>query len=104
MLSRLFALAQYLVPKYLMTAIVYRVARIRVRVVKDVLIRSFLRLYDVNLEEVRDIDLTDLIVLLNFVFSRGIPPAPPFETCDFSPAAVGADLVCREYDVCPAEK
>jgi phosphatidylserine decarboxylase len=53
MFSRLFALAQYLVPKYLMTALVYRVARIRVRAIKDVLIRGFLRLYDVDLEEVR---------------------------------------------------
>jgi len=53
MLSRLFVLLQYLLPKYLMTALVHRVARIRVRVVKNALIRGFMALYDVNTEEVR---------------------------------------------------
>ena len=53
MLSRLFALIQFLLPKYLMTAFVYRVARIRVRAIKDLLIRSFISIYDVDLEEVR---------------------------------------------------
>ena len=53
MTARLFALIQYLLPKYLMTALVYRVARIRIGSVKDTLIRGFLRLYDVNLDEVR---------------------------------------------------
>jgi phosphatidylserine decarboxylase len=53
MLTRLFAFTQYLLPKYLMTALVYRIARIRARAVKDMLIRGFLRLYDVNLDEVR---------------------------------------------------
>lgn len=53
MLSRLFALLQYLLPKYLMTALVYRVARIRMRPIKDALIRGFLAFYDVDLDEVR---------------------------------------------------
>lgn len=53
MLSRLFALLQYLLPKYLMTALIFRVARIRTTVIKDALIRGFLRLYDVNLDEIR---------------------------------------------------
>ena len=53
MLSRLFVLMQYLLPKYLLTALVYRLARVNVPTVKDALIRGFLKLYDVNLEEVR---------------------------------------------------
>jgi phosphatidylserine decarboxylase len=53
MLSRVFALLQYLLPKYLMTALIYRLARIRVVAIKDTLIRGFLRLYDVDLDEVR---------------------------------------------------
>ena len=35
MLRRLFAYSQYLLPKYWITAAVYRLARIRVRTVKD---------------------------------------------------------------------
>jgi phosphatidylserine decarboxylase len=53
MLSRLFVLMQYLLPKYLLTALVYRLARVNVPTVKDALIRGFLKLYDVNLDEVR---------------------------------------------------
>ena len=52
MLSRLFAYSQYLLPKYWLTAVVYRLARIRVPAVKDGLIRGFLKLYDVRLDEV----------------------------------------------------
>ncbi len=39
-------------PKRLVTALVYRLARIRVRAIKDLLIRSFLKIYTVNLDEV----------------------------------------------------
>jgi len=53
MLSRLFAYLQYLLPKYLLTSLVYRVARIRQPAVKNGLIGGFLRLYDVNIDEVR---------------------------------------------------
>jgi hypothetical protein len=53
MLSRLFVLMQYLLPKYLLTALVYRLARISIPSVKNALIRGFLRLYDVELDKVR---------------------------------------------------
>jgi phosphatidylserine decarboxylase len=53
MLSRLFALLQYLLPKHWLTAIVYWLARIRVPAVKNMLIRGFLKLFDVELEEVK---------------------------------------------------
>ncbi len=53
MLHRLFAYSQYLLPRYWMTATVYRLARVRARAVKDALIRGFLKLYDVRLDEVR---------------------------------------------------
>lgn len=52
MLSRLFVFLQYLVPKYWLTATVYRIARIRVPAVKNGLIRGFLKLYSVRLDEV----------------------------------------------------
>jgi phosphatidylserine decarboxylase len=53
MLSRLFAFFQYLLPKHWLTAAVYRLARIRVPAVKNALIRGFLKLFDVELEEVK---------------------------------------------------
>jgi phosphatidylserine decarboxylase len=53
MLSRLFVFLQYLLPKFLLTALVYRVARIRQPVIKNGLIRGFLKFYDVNLDEIR---------------------------------------------------
>jgi phosphatidylserine decarboxylase len=53
MLHRLFAYSQYLLPRYWMTATVYRLARVRAGAVKDALIRGFLKLYDVRLDEVR---------------------------------------------------
>ena len=54
MLSRLFVFMQYLLPKFWLTALVYRVARVPVPAVKNALIRGFLKLYDVDLDEVRD--------------------------------------------------
>lgn len=51
MLARAFVLLQYLLPRYWLTRIVYRVARIRWRPVKDLLISGFARLYRVDLDE-----------------------------------------------------
>ena len=52
MLARLFVLLQYLLPRHWLTATMYRIAHLRIPAVKDVLIRGFVRLYDVDLEEV----------------------------------------------------
>ncbi len=51
MAGRLFVLLQYLLPRYALTRLVYRIARIRWRPLKDALIRGFSRLYDINLDE-----------------------------------------------------
>ena len=48
----LFVLLQYLLPKYLMTAIVYRVARIRTPAIKDWLITRFVSVFKVETGEV----------------------------------------------------
>lgn len=49
--SQLFLLLQRLLPKRLLTALVYRLAHIRVPAIKDLLIRSFLKMYTVKLDE-----------------------------------------------------
>jgi phosphatidylserine decarboxylase len=53
MASRLFTLLQYLLPKHWLTAVVYRLARIRVPAVKNGLIRGFLKLFNVELDDVK---------------------------------------------------
>ena len=51
MAARAFVLLQFLLPRYLLTRVVHAVARLRLRLVKDCLIRSFARIYGVNLAE-----------------------------------------------------
>ena len=50
----LFVFLQYLLPKHLMTALVYRVARIKTPAVKNFLIEKFVWAFDVEVDEVRE--------------------------------------------------
>jgi phosphatidylserine decarboxylase len=52
-LPRLFVFLQYLLPRFWLTALVYRIARIRNPGVKDFLIRRFVSLYNVDLDDVK---------------------------------------------------
>lgn len=54
MRDRLFVILQHLLPRYALTALVYRLARVRQRAVKDFLIRRFVHHFDVDLEGVRE--------------------------------------------------
>ncbi len=53
MLSKLFVLLQYVLPKYFLTALIWRIARIRNSGFKDFLITKFVGLYDVDVDEVK---------------------------------------------------
>jgi phosphatidylserine decarboxylase len=53
MRDQAFVALQYLLPRHLLTAVVWRVARIRHRATKDFLIRQFVDAFDVELDEVR---------------------------------------------------
>ena len=53
MLDSLFVAMQYILPKHWLTSVVWRIARIRNRRVKDFLIKQFARAFDVNLDEVK---------------------------------------------------
>lgn len=53
MRDRLFVLFQYLLPRYALTALVYRIARIRVAAVKNFLIEKFVKFFSVELEGVK---------------------------------------------------
>ncbi|MGI9201025.1 MAG: archaetidylserine decarboxylase [Woeseiaceae bacterium] len=52
MLARLFAYVQYLLPKYWLTAVIYRLARVSHTGTKNFLIKRFVRLYDVETDDV----------------------------------------------------
>ena len=53
MLDSAFVALQYILPRHWLTAVIWRVARIRNQRVKDFLITQFARAFDVNLEEVK---------------------------------------------------
>lgn len=52
MKARSFLLLQRLLPKHLMTAIVRRLAHIRIPAIKNFLIRAFIKTYDVDVDEI----------------------------------------------------
>ena len=52
-MSRLFVALQYVLPRLWLTALIYRLARIRNPRIKDWLIRRFIGLYDVDVGEVK---------------------------------------------------
>ncbi len=52
-MSRLFVWLQYLLPRFWMTALVYRLARVRNRRFKDLFIQRFIGLYKVDIDEVK---------------------------------------------------
>ena len=53
MLANIFVIFQYLLPRHWLTSLIYRIARIRNPRVKDFLITRFVRLYDVDIDEVK---------------------------------------------------
>jgi phosphatidylserine decarboxylase len=89
MLSRLFVIVQYLLPKYLLTALVYRLARVSVPAIKNALIRGFLKLYDVKLDEVRERVPDDFRTFNDFFIRElkdGARPVDPDPRAIVSPA------------------
>ena len=69
MLGRLFAYAQYLVPRYGLTALVYRLTRIRNRAFKDFMIRRFIKLYRIDTADVEG-SIPDAFETFNAFFIR----------------------------------
>jgi phosphatidylserine decarboxylase len=82
MLTRLFVFLQYLLPRYGMTALVYRLARIRNTAVKDFLIERFIGLYGVDVDEVK-LDIPDGFETFNDFFTRELETdARPVDTAN----------------------
>ncbi len=69
MLARLFAYAQFLLPKFWLTSIVYRIARIPHTGFKDFLISRFVRLYGVDSSDIK-LSVPDQFLTFNEFFIR----------------------------------
>ena len=53
MLAALFVALQYILPKHLLTALIWRIARIRHAATKDFLITRFVKIFDVDIDDVK---------------------------------------------------
>ena len=88
MFTRALAYLQYLVPRYALTAIVYRLARIRSVAIKNFLIRRFVRLYSIDTADVAN-DIPDGFATFNEFFVRelraGTRPIAADAACIISP-------------------
>ncbi|MEM7431285.1 MAG: archaetidylserine decarboxylase [Pseudomonadota bacterium] len=89
-MSWLFAHLQYVLPKYWLTALIYRIARIRHVGFKNFLITQFAKLYDVNLDEVR-LDVPNDFEHFNAFFIRELKH-------DARPIATGTDTLVSPVD------
>ena len=73
MRASLFVALQYLVPKHLLTALIWRVARIRQVAIKDFLITRFIDIFDVDIEDIKK-DVPGDFVNFNEFFIRELRP------------------------------
>lgn len=84
----LFVYLQRVLPKNVLTAIVYRVTRIRIKIIKNFFIRTFVRAYNVNVEEI-ELAVPDDFACFNAFFirelSEGARPIDFAETVIVSP-------------------
>lgn len=71
MIDRAFVLLQYLLPKHLMTALVWRATRIRHTGFKNYLISRFVALYNVEVDEIR-LDVPNGFETFNDFFTRDL--------------------------------
>ena len=69
MLARAFVILQYLLPRHWLTAVIWRIARIRHVPTKNFLINRFVKAFDVDLEEVA-LDVPDGFATFNEFFIR----------------------------------
>lgn len=69
MLAWLFVILQYVLPRYWLTAIIYRLARVRNNTVKNFLISRFIRLYDIAIDDIK-LSVPDDFASFNDFFIR----------------------------------
>ncbi len=69
----LFVIVQYLLPKRLISGLVFRLTRLRLRWFKNLCIRAFCRLYRINMDEALKPDISDYASFNEF-FTRELRP------------------------------
>ena len=79
-----FIILQFIVPKLLLTNIIYRITRVEKIVLKNYLIKNFIKIYDVNIQEIKTTDLTQF-KSFNAFFTRELH--------------VNARTICKEDNV-----
>ena len=90
MQAQAFVILQYLLPRHWLTAVIYRVARIRNTRIKDFLITRFASLYSVDLVEVR-LDVPRGFATFNEFFTRELDDGA-------RPIASGRDTLVSPVD------
>jgi phosphatidylserine decarboxylase len=84
MLATLFVALQYVLPQHLLTALIWRIARIRHVATKNFLITRFVGLYDVDIDEVK-LNVPDDFATFNDFFARELEAdARPVDESDNS--------------------
>ena len=73
MTAYLFLLLQHVLPRYLMTSVIYRLARIRIPKIKNWMIGTFIRRFDVDVDEIA-LDVPDHFPTFNAFFTRELKP------------------------------
>jgi len=82
--SQLFLLLQRVLPKRLLTALVYRLTRNRMPAIKNMLIHSFLKIYAVNLDEVAESVPNDFMTFNDFFIRELKSGSRPVDSSDSS--------------------
>ena len=101
--DRLFVGLQYLLPQHLLSALMYRFARLRWPPLKSFLIRTFARHFQVNMAEAREPDL-GAYDSFNAFFTRALQPgARPLPT-DPAALACPADGALSQHGAISADR
>lgn len=80
MLAALFVALQYLLPQHLLTALIWRIARIRQLAIKNFLITRFVDIYDVEIEDVKQNVPEDFATFNEFFIRELHPEARPVDS------------------------
>ena len=80
MLATIFVALQYVLPKHLLTALIWRVARISQPAIKDYLITRFVGLYDVDIDEVKQAVPEGFASFNDFFIRELLPEARPIDS------------------------
>jgi len=84
MLAAIFVALQYVLPQHLLTALIWHLARIRHVAIKDFLIKRFVDLYDVNVDDVKLAVPEDFATFNDFFVRELVDEARPVDAASDS--------------------